>query len=135
MSPTIVFLREFQCLLINMEIQTVRTYNASIYAGLKIRGDGAIFSFEEAERLIQSWVNEISYCVSVTQTKYIYKGGNEPGLIVGFITYPRFPDPPERIKKLALELAEKIMLAFRQYRVSVVFPDETVMLSNPDFGE
>lgn len=111
------------------------TYNATIYVGLKNRDDDTVVSFEDAETLIQTWVDVLSYCVSVTQTKYLYKGGNEPGLIVGIITYPRFPDPPERIRKLALDLANKMMIGFRQYRVSVVFPEETIMLSNPTFEE
>src|ERR1700675_2138708 len=89
---------------------TNTTYNATIHVGLKNRDDGKVVSFEDAEKFIQDWVDKISYCVSVTQTKYLYKGGNEPGLIVGFITYPRFPDPPERIRELSLELANDMMI-------------------------
>jgi hypothetical protein len=118
-----------------MDITIEPTYNATIYVGLKRRYDGRVTSFEDAEKLIQEWVDNISYCVSVTRTKYIYKNGNEPGLIVGLINYPRFPQTSSQIRSYALDLAELMMKSFEQFRVTIVTNDETCMLSNGDLVE
>jgi hypothetical protein len=75
-------------------------------------------------------VDTVGLCVTVTDTLFVYVHGSEPGLIVGLINYPRFPDTPEGIEGKALALAESLMRVCRQIRVSVVFPDKTVMLEN-----
>jgi hypothetical protein len=72
--------------------------------------------------------NEAGMCVTVTRTLFVYKGGSEPGAIVELINYPRFPLGPTAIRRLALSLAKRLKSSLRQIRVSVVFPDETVML-------
>jgi hypothetical protein len=113
-------------------VDIVDSFNCTIYLGLKRRYDGKISTFDEAEIFIQNWIDNISWCVTVTRTEYMYKNGREPGLIIGFINYPRFPATPTRIKQLALELAEKLMLKFEQFRVTVACPSDTIMLSNRD---
>jgi len=64
----------------------------------------------------------------VTRTRYIYVDGSEPGIIVGLINYPRFPSTPEQIREKALAIGEMLRTAMGQNRVTVQFPDETVML-------
>lgn len=113
-------------------VDIVDSFNCNIYLGLKYRYDGVVSSFEEAEEFIQTWVNDIGWCVSVTRTEYIYKNGREPGLIIGIINYPRFPVTPTKTKQMALELAEKLMYRFKQFRVTVACPKDTIMLSNQD---
>jgi hypothetical protein len=74
-------------------------------------------------------VDRIGLCVSVTDTTFIYTNGLEVGIAVGFINYPRFPDKdPTIIKNQALELAAILKSVLGQKRISVVFPDETIML-------
>lgn len=81
---------------------------------------------------IQHYVDSVGLCVTVTDTTFVYGDGSEPGLAVGVINYPRFPASPEAIEGKAMVLAEILMRSCRQWRVSVVFPDHTVMLENPD---
>jgi len=69
---------------------------------------------------------------SVTPTTYIYKNGNEPGVVVGIINYPRFPSEAAALKAKALEVAALLLKLYRQMKVSVVFPDETVMLESEE---
>lgn len=110
----------------------VETYTATIYCGLKRGYTGTIIPFEEVEQIIQEWVDGIGMCVTVTRTEYIYTDGREPGVIVGFINYPRFPAKPEDIKLRALDLSQILLRECHQMRLSIVFPDETIMLSNMD---
>jgi hypothetical protein len=109
---------------------TVPTFTATIYVGLKQNYDGVIKSFDEVETLIQKWVDKLGMCVTVTPTKFVYTGGSEPGLIVGFINYPRFPTEEWKIQENALNLAQILLRECKQMRVSVVFPHKTIMLSN-----
>lgn len=48
-------------------------------------------------------------CVTVTPTTYVYTGGEEEGVIVGLINYPRFPvEKAGQIFATAQALAEKL---------------------------
>ena len=89
-------------------------------------------AFNEAIEVCQEYCNEDGLCVTVDKTLFIYTDGFESGVKVGFINYPRFPQDEVTIKKRAIELAEKLMIKFEQYRVSVVFTDETIMLDNKE---
>ena len=60
--------------------------------------------------VIQSYVDDVGLCVSVTSTDYRYTNGLEPGFRIGFRNYPRFPSTPldllEHAEKLGFLLAE-----------------------------
>jgi hypothetical protein len=115
-----------------MELKMVPTYTATIYIGFKHHYIGSEIGFGQVEDFIQKWVDENSTCVSVTRTKYLYKGGSENGLAIGFINYPRFPSSEEEIQKNALNLALILMKECEQMRVSVVCPHKTYMFSNDE---
>lgn len=117
-----------------MQIKTVvaETYYAKIYVGRRVGYGKTIHIDEKIMDFIQEYVNKIGLCVTTTKTNYIYKDGNEPGYIVGLINYPRFPKTKEEIKITALDLAEKLLIKMEQNRVSVEFPDETIMLEKKD---
>ena len=74
-------------------------------------------------------MDRVGLCVSVTPTEFIYSNGSEPGFIVGLINYPRFPDHVPSIRGKALHIAEELRVLMQQLKVTVVFPDETVMVS------
>jgi hypothetical protein len=110
----------------------VPTFTATIYVGLKHHYDGDVMPFEEVEKIIQDYVDRIGLCVTVTRTKYLYTKGNEPGIIVGFINYPRFPSTSDDIRYKSLDLAQILLKECKQMQLSIVFPDETLMISNID---
>ena len=111
-------------------MQTIETFEAKIYVGLKIRYTQEIINISVPKRIIQDFCNAIGFCVTVTQTEYIYKDGQEPGIIVGLINYPRFPLDNDSLKRRAIYIAQLLMHGCRQLKVSVVFKDETIMLEN-----
>lgn len=109
-------------------MKTCPTFTASIYVGLKEGDAGNLHSLEEARIIIQEQVDGIKLCVTLTPTEFIYTQGNEPGVIIGLINYPRFPQSYAAIKANALHIAWVFLARFRQQRISVVFPAETIMI-------
>lgn len=111
---------------------SVPTFLAVIWCGLKVRQTGEILDISIAKNTVSHYTNRNrgtpAGCLTLNETQYIYVEGSEPGFWVGFINYPRFPSNPDDIKFHALTLAEELRLACHQLKVTVVFPDETVML-------
>lgn len=112
-----------------MRTTSVPTFTATIYVGLKYRYTEEVQDRAVALDAIQQYVNAVGLCVTVTDTQYVYTNGGEPGFIVGLINYPRFPSTPEQIKAHALAIAEMLLKTCKQLKVSVVMPDETIMIS------
>ena len=112
-----------------MKTVAVPTFTATIWIGTKNRDTGGIISNEEILASIQSFVDGMGQCVSVTPTTFVYKNGNEPGLAIGFINYPRFPATAELIFETAEMLARQLKELAAQYKVTIVCPDRTIMLS------
>lgn len=113
-----------------MESHTVATFTAQIFVGLQEGYDGPTRSIDVVHGVCCDYVERVKLCVTVTPTAFLYVGDEEPGAIVGLINYPRFPSTPETIKAHAMALAEELKQALAQNRVTVVFPDETVMLGD-----
>lgn len=115
-----------------MKITSVPTFTATIYVGLKERESGQVQSYYFAKSAIQRYVDAVGLCVSYTETEFIYTKGGEPGMAVGLINYPRFPSSPEKIRTHAIRLAEILITECKQLKVSIVMPEETIMLSAND---
>jgi len=71
----------------------------------------------------------IGACVTVTATSYLYTGGEEAGVIVGFINYPRFPATPAEIEGKAAQLADDLMHGLCQHSYTIQTPTETRWVS------
>jgi hypothetical protein len=110
----------------------VPTFTATIYVGLKNAEtkNYDVYPFQ-AKKICQDECDK-GWCLTFEKTEYLYKNGSEEGIKVGIIQYPRFPYEIEEIKNRTLELAKNLLLGLNQCRVTVVFPDETIMLSNED---
>jgi hypothetical protein len=113
-------------------MKSAKTFTATIYVGFKMGYNGDELPWSVGEKICQDFVNDIGLCVTLTPTAFVYKYGRENGMTVGLINYPRFPDAQMNIKVKAFRLAKLLMSAYRQQRVSVVFPDETFTLSQED---
>lgn len=83
----------------------------------------------EAETICLDYCNEVGLCVTVTETNYVYTGGEETGVIVGLINYGRFPSEPEAIFARAEALALRLIEGLRQQSASIQAPDKTVWIS------
>lgn len=79
----------------------------------------------KAHEICRAFCDEEGLCVTVTPTAYVYTGGEEAGVIVGLINYPRFPSEPNDILATAKLLALELMAKLEQESVSVQTPDET----------
>lgn len=68
-------------------------------------------------------------CVTVEPTTYIYTGGEEAGVVVGLVNYPRFPSTPAKILKRAEHLAYLLLNEMHQNSVMIQHPTETTWYS------
>jgi hypothetical protein len=114
-------------------------HEARIWLGLREGYTENFYKFSEVSSFIRDWCGERGQCVSLTRTEYIYVHGQEPGLIIGFINYPRYPLSAAEIRNRAMELGEKLMKHFKQYRISITvyptIPAGTIMLENEELSE
>lgn len=113
-------------------MKQIKSYNVQIYCGLKEGYEGKIHSLESVEDLMQKFVDEKKECVTVTPTRFIYTQGSEPGVIVGLISYPRFPKTDLEIKNRAIEIGKVLLMAFKQNRLTITTPEESIMLETED---
>ena len=122
-------------------MKSVPTFTATIYVGTKIRHAAACQSLELGIGWLHDYCNQVGFCVTVTTTKFIYTGaggvgtterGGEDGLIIGLINYPVFPVEPIVLRSHAIVIAEGLLRLYKQYRISVVFLDETILIGNDD---
>lgn len=115
---------------------TIPTFTAQIYGGLKNQETRRYnYFYEDVVTYCQRFCDEIGWCVTVNREFFIYKDGAEVGFRIGAIQYPRFPYEIEEIKRRTLKLAHELIVRFDQCRMTVVFPDETIMLSNEEMIE
>ncbi|TPK14135.1 hypothetical protein [Mesorhizobium sp. B2-5-11] len=85
--------------------------------------------FDQARQSCRNYCFGIGLCVTVEPVSYIYTGGEEAGVRVGLINYPRFPSDPEKLRLRAGELAHQLMHDLFQHSYSIVGPDETEWFS------
>jgi len=115
-------------------MQIVDNYEAKIWLGLRSGYTDHYNVDQDVKEFIKKWCIEIGQAVNVSPTEFIYPHGWEPGLVIGFINYPRFPLSQAEIKNRALELGKLLMEKFNQYRVSVTIypsiPNGVIMLEN-----
>lgn len=83
----------------------------------------------QAKATCLAYCDEVGLCVTVTETVYCYTGGEEAGVIVGLINYPRFPGAPRAIWAHAEALAERLLRDLRQQSYTIQAPDRTVWIS------
>ena len=115
-----------------MEMHRIETFTATIYCGFKpgYQGKEVWNAFNIAEKICQDYCNEHGMGFTIEPTRFIYKDGNENGVRVGIINYPRYPKQKTEHKNIALEIAGQLMGIFEQQRVSIVCTDETIMLGS-----
>lgn len=87
-------------------------------------------SIFEAETICRDYCDATGFCVTVTETNYVYTGGEEAGVIVGLINYPRFPKQPAEIWARAEELAAVLRERLGQDSYTIQAPDKTVWFSH-----
>ena len=93
-----------------MKVKTAPTHVIKIY----IAGDRNL-----ARQVLQDYVMS-GACVSISEEEYVYTMGNETGIVVNMINYPRFPKTEEELLKQAVDLAELLIERLYQGSCTVV---------------
>lgn len=75
---------------------------------------------EHAKQVIRRFCMDRLCCVTVTQTAYIYRGGEEAGFVVGIRNYPRFPSDCRTLCETADDLGDALRDALAQDSYMVV---------------
>lgn len=110
-----------------------KSFNVQIWIGLKSGYYGEEFAINSVYDLCRKYVNEKKYCLTVTETKFLYFKGEEHGIAIGLINYPRFPINKKKILKHAFNIGEMLLKELKQYRISITTPDKTYMIENKDY--
>lgn len=113
-------------------MKEVNTYTARIYVGLKEGYDGKQHDISEVYEVLQEFCDKNGFAFEVKPTKYIYTNGNEDGVDIGIINYPRFPKSKEYIQSISFVIALILLDEFKQERCTVVCTDKTFMLEKSD---
>jgi hypothetical protein len=119
-------------------MKTEKSWWANIYVGLKDTdrtkesGVTFLYQYDVLRDVCHKYCDEIGLCITYTETVCIYTKEWETGAIVRLINHPRFPKPDEENKQRAIELAKLLLKASNQYKVSIVFPNETIMIERED---
>jgi len=87
-------------------------------------------SIFEAETVCREYCDDVGFCVTVTETVYCFTGGEQSGVIVGLINYPRFPKEPAEIWAHAEMLAAQLRERLKQDSYTIQAPDKTVWFSH-----
>lgn len=96
----------------------------TIHFDIFIAGD-----HQQAKQVCREYCLEVGLCVTVEPVDYIYTGGEEAGVRVGLINYPRFPSTDEELLLRARELADRLMHRLCQHSYSIAGPDTTEWVS------
>lgn len=83
----------------------------------------------KATEICRAYCDETGFCVTVTQTAYVYTAGQEAGFIVGLINYPRFPSEPWAITNRAISIADRLREGLGQDSYSIQTPEKTIWRS------
>ncbi len=96
---------------------------SSFYADIYIAGD-----YDTARAICREYCDR-GACVTVSKTSYIYTHGEEQGIRVGFVNYPRFPKDPDVMLVQAQELANLLMERLHQGSYLIQTPTDALWYS------
>jgi hypothetical protein len=99
----------------------VREQADTFWARIYIAGD-----IHQAKQVCREECYQQGLCVTVQPTSYIYTGGEEAGVIIGLINYPRFPSSSAEIIEQAVRLGCSLMERLCQRSFSLMTPDQTI---------
>lgn len=79
----------------------------------------------DAKRKLRELAYQHGLCVTVTPADFIYTGGEETGVAIGLVNYPRFPSTFDDLQTRAISIAQQLIVALCQKTALVVGPAET----------
>ena len=100
--------------------KTIQSYWIYLYVG---------GNYETSERACRELCFPSGLCVTIEKIKYVFGGGSEDGVRVGFIQYPPFPEEEKVIMEKAIILGKQIAKANFQFSFTLVTPTKTMFFS------
>lgn len=97
-----------------------KSYGLDIFIG----GD-----YYVAKQVCRRYCMDFGFCVSITQTDFIYTGGEESGVRIGIVQYPRFEKSNQELWNHARTLGVKLMEELCQTSFLIQGPDNTEWFS------
>jgi hypothetical protein len=88
----------------------------------------------QARQVCREFCREVGFCVTLTEVDYIYTGGEERGIRVGIINYPKYKSDRDTLFEKAEQLAEMLRVRLCQRSYSIMAPDYTVWFDAEHFG-
>ncbi len=86
-------------------------------------------NIQQAKKHLGLLCFDIGLCVTVEPTTYVYTGGEEKGIVVGFINYPRFPRKPEELWDIAKGIGNNLRVELNQWSFSLMDANRTWWIS------
>lgn len=83
----------------------------------------------QAKHVCREYCYDAGLCVTVEPVTYIYTGGEEAGVRIGLINYPRFPNTEAELASNAKSLADLLLHRLSQHSYSIVGPENTEFFS------
>jgi hypothetical protein len=130
-AATILFsivatLRSKTTILMIKQISTMTEKIETTYQ-IKIYLSGSI---ELIKNTIRPYCMQVGLCVTINPTLFIYTGGEEYGVEIGLLNYPRFPSTNEELLRNAVCLAERCRNNSFQHSYLIVTPETTIWNSS-----
>ena len=97
------------------------TYWAKIY----LSGDINVI-----KQVCREYCKSVGLCLTVNETLFIYTGGEEYGVEIGLLNYPRFPDTNGKILSKAMEIGGLCRDKCFQHSFLVMTPEDTFWHTN-----
>lgn len=85
--------------------------------------------YSDAMRICRQFCAGEGACFAVSHAEYVYTGGQEAGVCVTLINYPRFPSAPDDLDAKAERLAMALREGLHQQSFSIEGADKTVWYS------
>jgi hypothetical protein len=117
-----------------MNIVSVPPFNAFIMIGLEVGYTSKKTDKMEVIKEIQAFQiklhekENILLSTNISESLIVLKGQIEAHLKIEFINYPKSNIPSNKLKNYILEMAKHLMAFFKQNRIVISFPEETVMI-------
>lgn len=88
--------------------------------------------YNTARQILNDYCSANGACFSIHPMDYIYTGGEEAGLCVTLINYPRFPKSEKELAELAEHIGWLLAGGLNQKSYSVEGPETTRWFSSRD---
>lgn len=88
---------------------------------------------EVAKHILRKECMREGLCVTVEPTTYIYTGGEEAGMVIGLINYPRFESSEFLIYDRAFKLTNLLIEELAQKSATIMTNYRTTFLSNRNY--